>query len=352
MNDRDDWDSFVAERPWGLHEQTSLWAEVKAADGWRAERSVIRRDGKVVGGFQMLWRPLRSFARIAYISKGPVLTPGSDAELLEQIVARIRQTARLRRIAAVVVQLPPGTEAAAEHARWSGFLPNKLVHLVCATHQLDLSLSEDEILAQMRRYRRRNIRAAVATDLSFREGGERDLGTFFDLMLAICQRRKLAPNPSDAEALARMWRVYQREDMLRLFLTSRDHECICACLVITMGDCATIWKIGWSGAHATLRPNDALHWRVIQWAKENGFSHFDFAGIDPRIVEQVSGVGAVKSEVTKTPSFYKLGFGGETVPFPESRVYIPNPLLRLAYRAAMSLRLFAPLSDALKRMVS
>jgi uncharacterized protein YbdZ (MbtH family) len=54
-----DWDDFAAQVPSGDYKQTSLWAQVKAVAGWRAVRIIIRREGAIIAGAQVLIRPLR-----------------------------------------------------------------------------------------------------------------------------------------------------------------------------------------------------------------------------------------------------------------------------------------------------
>ena len=67
------WDTFLAEVPGGHHVQTSLWAQVKAESGWRPVRVVATRGGTIVGGAQLLVRPLAFSRCVAYVAKGPVV---------------------------------------------------------------------------------------------------------------------------------------------------------------------------------------------------------------------------------------------------------------------------------------
>ena len=66
------WDTFLAETPGGHHVQTSLWAQVRAAAGWRAVRVVARRGDGIVAGAQVLIRPLPLVGAIGYVPRGPL----------------------------------------------------------------------------------------------------------------------------------------------------------------------------------------------------------------------------------------------------------------------------------------
>src|SRR5450432_4860872 len=69
----DAWDVFVESLSDGHHEQTSLWGQVRAQNGWEVRRIIIREQGKIVAGTQMQIRSLRRFGRMAYITHGPCL---------------------------------------------------------------------------------------------------------------------------------------------------------------------------------------------------------------------------------------------------------------------------------------
>jgi hypothetical protein len=123
-------------------------------------------------------------------------------------------------------------------------------------------------------------------------------------------------------------------------------------VVITSGNRATIWKVGWSGADGAERPNDFLHWQIILWAKRSGYRYFDFTSIDPVVVECVNRKDALSTELIKTPSYFKTGFGGELIRLPEPAIYFPSPLLRLAYRVAASPMLAPSLSRVTRQVAA
>src|SRR5262245_61106752 len=64
-------DEFLRSTPLGHFQQTSLWSQVKATEGWHILREMMLIGGEIVGGFQILYRPSR-FGRVGYLSKGPV----------------------------------------------------------------------------------------------------------------------------------------------------------------------------------------------------------------------------------------------------------------------------------------
>src|SRR5215831_9968162 len=63
-----EWDGFLAASPLGHFQQCSLWALAKNAEGWKPLRMVLRKQGRLAGGFQILWRRTR-LGPIGYIYK-------------------------------------------------------------------------------------------------------------------------------------------------------------------------------------------------------------------------------------------------------------------------------------------
>jgi lipid II:glycine glycyltransferase (peptidoglycan interpeptide bridge formation enzyme) len=94
---------------------------------------------------------------------------------------------------------------------------------------------------------------------------------------------------------------------------------------------------GWSGLHGDCRPNEAVYWGAIRWAKERGFRTFDFDGIDPAAARAVLDNQPIPADCQNTPTSFKLTFGGQAALYPPSYDYVFSPLLRLAYRAASPL---------------
>ena len=123
MNSRDAtakaWDEFLASSPRGQFQQSSGWAQVKAGEGWSAFREYLDPADPSSGGFQLLWKQSR-FARIGYVSKGPVL-PQETAEAVNAALEKIVKSARRLRLSAVVVQPPDDSLMSSEALVRHGF---------------------------------------------------------------------------------------------------------------------------------------------------------------------------------------------------------------------------------------
>ncbi|WP_413250364.1 lipid II:glycine glycyltransferase FemX [Sinomonas flava] len=164
--DRATWDGLV--NGLGGHPlQLWGWGELKAAHHWRTERLLVSEGETVLGGAQVLYRglpwPLKS---LAYVSRGPVCAP-EDAERVLAAVGRAVREAH----GSVALVAEPDWEAGSAGERGlaaAGFRRTESTILIPRTLILDLTLSEDDLMAAMSRTTRANVRKNLRGALEFR----------------------------------------------------------------------------------------------------------------------------------------------------------------------------------------
>jgi lipid II:glycine glycyltransferase (peptidoglycan interpeptide bridge formation enzyme) len=329
--DTDDpaWDAFLAQTPGGHHVQTSLWARVKARVGWRSVRLVVLRSGRIAAGAQILTRGLPLVGSIGYVPKGPLLT-SDDPKLARLVVNEMRQIARKHRIQFLAVQPPDNAEVFDRLLPDHGFQPAALELVPMATVLIDLNKNVDTILADMSRKTRYNVRLGERKGITVREGTEHDIPTYYRMVVETSRRQEFAPQPE--EYFRELWRIFHPHGYVKLLVAEYEGEVVSAQLGIPFGD-TWINKLSvWSGRHGDRRPNEALQWAAIQWAKSNGYRYYDFEGIEPEAARAALRHEPVSDEFSQTVTSFKLGFGGEVRLFPGVHTFVHNPLLRLAFR--------------------
>ncbi len=77
-------------------------------------------------------------------------------------------------------------------------------------------------------------------------------------MLETCRRQGVSPNPPSEDVLKTMWQLFHPKGYLRLFFLQHRDELVSGGLAVTLGDRFLFWKIGWSGKHGNMKPNEAL----------------------------------------------------------------------------------------------
>jgi lipid II:glycine glycyltransferase (peptidoglycan interpeptide bridge formation enzyme) len=317
------WDDFVLAQPDGHHEQTSLWGSVRATLGWTVRRVLIRERGAVIGGAQVQLRTVRRLGRWAYITFGPVVA-GHDASVETLLLAELKNFLRRKRALYLLAQLPYDAHPLGERMLGNGFIKAPLALApsnMKATLLLDLKKSEEQLLAEMRSTTRHQIRQGLKRGLVVEQGSAADLDEFWKLMCALCARRKTTPNPSSPEFFHALWKKFYPRGWMQVFVAKHAGKTVASAVAFPFGDRFRVWKIGWDGAHAELRPNQMLYWTMICAAKKQGCRHFDFVNIEPG---EAGG-----------PTEFKLGFGGEVTTLPGVFCHFTNPLVRAGMRGGL-----------------
>lgn len=323
-----EWDAFVENHPCGHHVQTSLWAQVKTVLDWKPVRIIVTDRERIVAGAQLLLRSITPFFNVAYLTKGPVID-AAYTSVTDAIIQCAIQISQKNHVQLLAIQPPNnGKDITALLPAW-GFQPSSLELAPTASIVIDLTQTQEQIQIQMKRQTRQNIRRSEREGITVREGSEIDIKTFYRLHLVTSQRQKFPPYPLGY--FIQMWRFFEPHGYIKLFLAEYKGESVSALLVVPFGETVIPKILGWSGLYPDRRPNDAVFWAAIQWAKTHGYKTFDFEGINrDGALAMLSGHPLLES-LQHSPDFFKLGFGGQVVLYQEAYDKLFNPLLSWAY---------------------
>jgi lipid II:glycine glycyltransferase (peptidoglycan interpeptide bridge formation enzyme) len=115
-----------------------------------------------------------------------------------------------------------------------------------------------------------------------------------------------------------------------------EREPISAMITTTFGKTIYTKSIGWSGHHSHLKPNHALYWAALMWAKSRKFEYCDLDGIDTGIARLITAGKTLSNEQMANPTFFKSGFGGDIYFYPETYTFIYRKFVRLVYKSCLS----------------
>lgn len=323
------WDDFLRSTPLGQYQQSSLWAEFKAGEGWRHHRIVVTGDTGIVGGFQILWRK-KGPVRIGYVSKGPV-AQSDAAGLPGTLSALLASAARDLGLHALIAQLPDESPDPAENA--PGFLRSNPMDVIEATYLVDVGEGMEAVRKRMHRNVRQCVRKARELGVNVRTGGEDDLPRFFELMLATCRRQGTSPNPGSLESLRRLWRLFAQIDGVELAFAGRDGRDIAGRMNLVFGHRVTQWKKGWDGSNPNWHPNELLADHALEWAHTHGHHLCDFSAINRLTAEHILAGRPHDAAIARSRDMFNLRLGGYPKLLPRALVLLPNPVLRWGYQA-------------------
>jgi hypothetical protein len=340
------WDGFLEGTNLGQFQQTSGWAIVKAADGWKLARSVVARSGAIIGGVQLLWKQKGPF-RIGYATKGPVVV-SSDIDDLELVLDGLFALTRQLRLSALIVQPPDLQTNLPSFLQQRGLQHERFMGVIGSTLLVDLSDGLAAVEAGMRRRTLQEIRQAKRRGVVVREGERKDLPAFFSLMKQTCERQGgLPPNPSSEAGLGVLWDAFCLPPRCRLTLAESQGKPIAGLLCVAFGQRLTLWKKGSEAGSNGLHPMALLYQESLAWGGNNGFREADFGSIRSDIATAIELNQPLSEAQRQTRDFYNLGFGGRPLRLPQAMIHFPNPLFRLGYAGITK---FPWLRRAAKRM--
>lgn len=327
------WDRFVAAHPQAHILQTSPWGALKAAFGWEVERVALvegatcrgmeewcwnldraeLEGGRIVAGAQILYRRLPGgLARLAYVPRGP-LVDWEDGETLASLMDALATSARRRGAVALTVEpdLPDGP-VHRERLASLGFVPSPLGNVQPRrTLVVDLSGTEEEVLARMKQKTRYNIRLAARKGVVVREGAEADLPTFHRLMALTGTRNRFGVHaPAYYE---RAFWLFVPRGWARLLLAEVDGEPVAALMAFALGRRSWYFYGASGDAHREKMPTYLLQWEAMRWARSLGCTEYDLWGVPDADREQL------ETEFTRRRGGlwgvyrFKRGFGGRLV---------------------------------------
>ncbi|GCE25684.1 hypothetical protein KDA_11680 [Dictyobacter alpinus] len=330
VDQREEWDTFVAGHRYGHFLQSWDWGELKATAGWSPLRLALYVDGKIVAAAQVLRKtaphvPL-ALGHLAYVPRGPVLDwlqPG----LCEQFFTQLDRY--LRRRGAIALRWEPDVDQESPEgellarfaaARRAGLVPTVQPQ---RTIVLDLEANEERLLAQMKEKWRYNVRLGLRKGVQIRVASSpADVEAWYALLQTTGERDQFGIHSLTYYQQA--WKVFAPDDRLRLLLAEYDGQLLAGIVVVVLAGQAIYLYGASSNAQRQLMPNYVLQWEAIRWAKQRGARLYDFWGIPATDAEDEAMAGVYR---------FKRGWGGRVVHYAGGYEHTYRPLLmRVARR--------------------
>ncbi len=337
------WDTFVENHGCGDLVQTTAWAASKRAIGQQCELAVVRSGGRVLGGAMLVTKRIAAEISVGYCARGP-LAEGSCADAVDATV----ELARSRGVGLLLLQAAPGDAAMDEALAARGFETGCPSVAPEATIRLDLTKSDEELLAAMSEMRRRNIRKALRSELEVIEDG--DVGTFQRLHASTAERQGFVA--ISQAAMQAQWDLLAPLGQARIFLAWHRGVPVAGIFLTNFARVVTFKFAGWdASSEGSRNANEALHWQAMQWARNTGAERYDLGGFDRKAAEILQAGGKLDDSFSKTPGFFKLGFGGRPMLLPQARWQYLGPaaaLIRPVLRGALASKRLQRLAGRLR----
>ena len=272
--DRALWDDHV-DRFQGHPQQLWGWGETKAMHGWSVDRVLINDAGSTIGCAQLLVRRLPlPFRALVYIPRGPMCAP----EHAQAVLNSLAEHAAVRH-RGVALSIEPDWDQDSVFAgavAAAGFRPSANTVLIPRTLILDLTRNDDELMADMSKSTRANIRKAMRSDVEFRKvKNDAELEQVLAIYHETAERagfgihedqyyRDIFRNMGDGSPIIG---AFDGEQLLAFVWLARS------------GSTAFELYGGVSAEGQKQRVNYGVKWAALQAMREDGCRRYDFNGL-------------------------------------------------------------------------
>lgn len=314
-----EWDEAAARSAGGHVLQSSVWARIRAGQGWEPE---FVRIGRPFPLALVLWRRLPVFGPIGYVPRGPIL--GTSADIAPALAA-LAEIARQRRAVFLKVDPELTAEDAGQTLGALGYRRGPDVQALLATLQIDLSQDLDAVLGGLDKDTRWSVRQGAKRGVTVRESrDENDLRAFYDLYAATGTRARFITRTWEYYAL--VWRQLIEAQLATLRLAYYEGRPVAGAMTWQCGE-RDLYMYGASNEAARKTfASYTLQWECIAGAKARGALTYDLGGIPPD--------PSRKDDPMYGPYLFKKGFGGAVRRWVGAHDLVPRPFAYRAYLLA------------------
>ena len=268
-NESDIWDEIVHDL--GGHPlQLWGWGEVKAKHHWRAHRILFTDEKEqVIGAAQILERSLpKPFRRLCYVPRGPISIEGQEIPVLEALASYTK-----KHLPGTVLSIEPDWTTMPVVQGW-----RRSTNTILIPHTLilDLTKSEDDLLANMRKKTRYEVRRSERSGISLRRVSDADrLDDILKIYRETAARAKFAIHDD----------AYYRDiheklgDSSLIFAAYEGSKLIAFVWLAASKKTAFELYGGMDERGRVLWANYALKWYAIRKCKEWGIERYDMNGL-------------------------------------------------------------------------
>ncbi|MCC6563962.1 peptidoglycan bridge formation glycyltransferase FemA/FemB family protein [Candidatus Uhrbacteria bacterium] len=271
------WDAFVSSLPYAQFTQSWAWGEFQSSIGREVVRVFVLDDSEdlqsPLAAAQFIHQPRPLVGGYWLAPRGPVFSSSLSKEDHEEVLRTLIHQLSLSQSLFIRVE-PPVMAGSLDFP--AEFVPHRAYN-PAVTSVIDLTKSEEDLLAAMHHKTRYNIRLAERHGVKVRVTD--DIGTFLRLTKETSERdRFLAP---EYAYLEKTYRELAKAGIARLRLAEAQNEVLAMSMEMVYGDTATYLHGASSSRLRDVMAPFALHWDAIKAAKAEGKKHYDFWGCNP-----------------------------------------------------------------------
>ena len=329
ITDKDIWEKFILSSDPKTFLQSWAWGETNEKEGGKIFRLGFEKDDKLVGVCLIIKENAKRGPHFI-IPAGPILN-WSDSKLVRYFVLSLKNLARKEKV--WFVRIRPEVSDSLENKE----LFKKLGGVYAPMHLhaentwvLNITLSEEALLANMRKSTRYLIKKSLTQNLNLEiTNNTKSAEILFKLQKETTKRHDFVGFP---ESLFKSEIKSFTKDRNASVLICRMGKIPLACaIIIFYGDTAYYHFSASTMKYPKLQASYFLQWEIVKEAKKRGMKYYNFWGIAPENNPNHRFAGV---------TLFKTGFGGKRIDWLHAHDFPISPLYWLTYIFETARRIF------------
>jgi len=319
--DKKTWEEFVLGKNEANFLQSWSWGEFHKAYGKQIFRTGFFEKEKLTGIMLSVIEPAKR-GRYLTVPGGPIINWG-DKDLINAFTKQIKIIAQENNCVFVRVRPQLKSSGFSENIfKNLGFVKAPMHLHAELTSQLDIAKSEEELLSQMRKTTRYEIKRGIREKVKIITSNDpSDIKKFYDLQIETAKRQGFVP--FSLKFLTEQFKVFSVNKNALLYSAYLVNKLLAQAFVIFYNKEA-VYHYGASTKEGRHYPGTYLiQWEAIREAKKRGMTRYNLWGVAPE---------GKKSHRFSGLSLFKRGFGGEDFQYlPAQDLIINKPRYLINY---------------------
>ncbi|MGQ9539365.1 MAG: lipid II:glycine glycyltransferase FemX [Candidatus Bathycorpusculaceae bacterium] len=268
---RDSWNHFLEKYSTGNFEQSFEYGEIlrRAFPRTNVVRFGFLRGDEPLGILQGAYSKYFGFGMSLGVMRGPIVNLEGDSsfQVFEDLLKTLEDYAKENRVIEARIWAPQAWNIDAVFHSLGYSLVNQFNEYV-----VDLEKGVDFLWKSISHNKRRNIKKAISMGVKVVESRKsEDLLTFYSMLTAAEKRGGFTSYP--LSFFKAVWEVYN-PDLSKVFLARWNGKDVSGVFTVTHGKTVFALAAGSFSEGWKVRPNDLMHWRIMEWACQKGYSRY------------------------------------------------------------------------------
>lgn len=313
IEDKKEWEDFVLSNNEASFLQSWYWGEFHKTLGKTINRAGFYEKEKLIGVMLSIVEPAKR-GKYLTVPGGPLID-WHRRYIADAFLNQIKQIAKENNC--VFVRVRPQLikdDFSINLFKSLGFVKAPTHLHAELTTQLDITKPEEELLGQMRKTTRYEIKKAIKENIKIiKSDNPSDIKKFYDLQIETSKRQKFVP--FSYKFLYEQFKIFAQNGNALLYKAEFEKKLLAQAFVFFYGKEA-VYHYGASTDEGRRYPGAYLiQWEAIKEAKKRGMTRYNFWGVAPENKQNHRFSGL---------SLFKRGFGGEDFEYLNAQDLIIN----------------------------